>query len=144
MYLSGSPGNIRMAMKITIVTPIKVGIPLRVYLYHRIVGLDTGTGAALVAIETLLGLLTAGLAATAGIAFVFDEVSLYLPVTLCTLVVLGAMVLLIVPDRLAPFLRVYIPQYHLTHRVADFLARVEQGYRRVPLWAVLLLSLIHI
>ncbi len=60
-------------------TPVKAGIPLRVYLYKRFMGIGPATGSALVALELLLGFVVPALIAVFVLLLVMPEAGLTVP-----------------------------------------------------------------
>jgi len=60
-------------------TPVKVGIPLRVYLYKRFMGIGPATGSALVGLELLLGTLVPAVISILALVLLLPEGELALP-----------------------------------------------------------------
>ena len=109
------------------VTPVKVGIPLRIYLYSHVMGIPIATGTALVAVESLVGMLTPAFIAVAGIALVFPALGLTAPAVLILLLLTGLVLFLKVRvERLEPFLE-RLPLARFTARFTRFLERVQVG-----------------
>lgn len=114
------------------VTPIKVGIPLRIYLYNHFMQIPLATGFALITVEAVLGMALPALIALVGIATLFPSVEVIMPLVLIGL--LGASmtaILLIRPDRLR-FLLYHLPFQHRVVRIGRFIERVQIGLRSVP------------
>jgi uncharacterized protein (TIRG00374 family) len=115
------------------VTPVKIGIPLRVYLYHHLMQIPVSTGSALIAAEAVLGMTVPAVLAALGIATLFPAVNLIIPLVVVGLLAAGvAAILLTRPDRLRSFLDRFAGP-HRALRAAGFLERVQAGLRRLPL-----------
>ena len=124
------------------VTPVKAGIPLRVYLYNHFMHIPTATGTALVVLETFIGMLTPALIAIVGIASLFTDVGLVVPSALLVVLLAGtAIILYVKPKHIELFLRGF-PWSGFTQRVARFVERVQAGLRSVPAWALVSISLL--
>jgi uncharacterized protein (TIRG00374 family) len=125
------------SLSMNYVTPVKVGIPLRVYLYRRFMGVPVTTGTALIALETLVGIAVPTLAAVAGIASLFPFVGLLGPVVL--LFVVGsvfAVTMLFTPGRVKPF-ACRLPFQGVVQRIARFGRQVQVCLRNLPAWVLL-------
>lgn len=119
------------------VTPVKVGIPLRVYLYHHFIGMPPATGTALVTIETLVGMLTPAFLAVVGIALVFPSIGLMTPVILIAVLLLGLLAILKLPlSTLQPHLA-RLPGAGFSTRTLKFFDRVRLGLYSLPAIVVL-------
>ena len=80
--LAGTDGNRSVGQLYLVVTaslaanystPVKAGIPLRVYLYKRFMGIGPATGSALVALEALLGMLVPAIIALFALVLLLPE-----------------------------------------------------------------------
>jgi uncharacterized membrane protein YbhN (UPF0104 family) len=60
-------------------TPVKAGIPLRVYLYKRFMGMGAATGSALVGLEALLGMLVPAVISLFALMLILPEAGLAVP-----------------------------------------------------------------
>jgi uncharacterized protein (TIRG00374 family) len=119
------------------ITLVKAGIPLRVYLYNRFVGIPPAIGTVLVTVETLVGLLVPALVAIISIALLFPSVGLIPPVILVALILLLLFIMLRLPvNRLLSHLR-RLPFQRLTVRLARFAERVQSGLCQVSPMALL-------
>jgi uncharacterized protein (TIRG00374 family) len=63
-------------------TPVRIGVPLRAYLYHKLLDIPYTYGSAFLALETFLVLALPTIFALFGIATMFTDVSLLLPLLL--------------------------------------------------------------
>jgi uncharacterized protein (TIRG00374 family) len=126
-------------------TPIKAGIPLRIYLYKHFMDIPIATGTALIAVETMVGVLMPAFVAVAGIALIFPSIGLVIPMTLISL--LGVALIIVVQVRFEPM------QPHLTRfpflgfvvRLMRFVERVQGALRQLAitkLLAVVVLDLL--
>jgi uncharacterized membrane protein YbhN (UPF0104 family) len=122
------------SLSVNYVTPMKVGIPLRIYLYKQFMQMPLAVGTALVALETWLGMLIPAMIASVGIAVLFTEIGLVAPLTLLAALLagMGAM-LFIKPSLVGPLLR-RLPLQKLTFRLLRFSETVQSGFRSVRLW----------
>lgn len=124
------------------VTPIKVGIPLRVYLYNHLMQIPLSTGSALIAAEAVLGMAVPAVLATLGIATLFPAVNLVIPLVVVGILAAGmAVILLIKPDRLRSLLG-RVAGLRLALRAAGFLGNVQAGLRRLPLHSLVVVTLL--
>jgi uncharacterized membrane protein YbhN (UPF0104 family) len=86
--LAGTDGNRSVGQLYLVVTaslaanystPVKAGIPLRVYLYKRLMGIGLATGTALVGLEVLLGILVPAVIALFAMVLLLPEGGLAVP-----------------------------------------------------------------
>jgi uncharacterized membrane protein YbhN (UPF0104 family) len=125
------------SLSMNYVTPVKAGIPLRVYLYRHFMGIPTAIGTALIAIEMLVGIVTPALIAVAGIQSLFPFIGLLGPLLLLFVVGGGgAAVLFLNPERGRPLLR-WLPPLGIVRRIARFGAQVQSGIKSLPAWVLL-------
>lgn len=111
------------------ITPVKVGIPLRIYLYSHFMDIPVVTGTALVTVETLVGMFAPAFIAIAGIALLFPSLGLATPVVMIAFLLAGLLFALQVKiERLRPRLE-RLPFSHLTTRFTRFVERVQSGLR---------------
>jgi uncharacterized protein (TIRG00374 family) len=114
-------------------TPLKVGIPLRIYLYHHFMAVPIATGTALVAMEALIGMLVPAVVAAVGIAYLFPSVGWGTPVVLIALLASGLFLLLRVrAERLGPRVK-RLPLARLSTRLISFVERVQAAARCLSL-----------
>jgi len=108
-------------------TPVKVGIPLRIYLYHHFVQVPIGVGTALVAIETLIGMIVPAILAIIGIITLFPDIGLFVPVVLLVVLLSGAeLIILIKPERVEHMLSRFIST-RFARRITQFIGNVQMG-----------------
>jgi uncharacterized protein (TIRG00374 family) len=125
------------SLSVNYVTPVKVGIPLRVYLYRYFMGIPAATGTALITLEALLGIVVPALIAIAGVASLFPFIGFLRPVVL--LLIVGsvfAAVTLFPSRRIKPFVR-RLPLQRAVKRIASFGGQVQISLRNLPVWALL-------
>lgn len=119
------------------VTPVKVGIPLRIYLYSHFMDVPISIGTALVAVEALVGILTSACIAVIGIVLLFPTLGLTVPVTLIALLATGSLFLLLArTERLQPYLE-RLPFSRFTTWAIRFAERVQLSLRCLSPAAVL-------
>lgn len=122
------------SLSVNYVTPLKFGIPLRIYLYRQVMRVPLAVGTALVALETWLGMLIPALISGLGIALLFPEIGLAAPLTLIAALLVGmGVIVFIQPSRLNSLLE-RLPLQQLTMRLARFGETVQTGFRSLPLW----------
>jgi uncharacterized protein (TIRG00374 family) len=119
------------------VTPVKIGVPLRVYLYNHFIGIPTAVGTALVTVEALVGMLVPALIAIVGIVFLFPSVSPVAPIALIIFLLAGLLLISRAPvNRLKPYLQ-QLPCQRLTMRLVRFGEDIQSGLRHISHMAVL-------
>lgn len=111
------------------ITPVKMGIPLRIYLYNHFMAVPVATGVALITVETLVGMLVPAFIAVAGIALLFPSLGLATPIILIALLLIGLLFI-----RQAKVERIYphLEQLHFPHftlRLWRFIERTQVGLR---------------
>lgn len=117
------------SMSANYVTPVRAGIPLRIYLYSHFMGIPAATGTTLVAVETLVGMLVPAFIACAGIAVLFPALGLLPPLALIALLLAGLLLALYVPLARLQALAERAPLSRLTVRLVRFVGRVQKGLR---------------
>ena len=111
------------------VTPVKAGIPLRIYLYGHFMGIPAAAGAVLVSVEMLVGMLTPAFIAIAGAALLFPALGLAPPLLLVALLLAGLLFVLRAPlERLRPGVE-RLPCSPFTARLVRFAGQVQTGLR---------------
>lgn len=130
------------SLSVNYVTPIKFGIPVRIYLYKQVMQIPLVSGTALVALETWLGMLIPAVIASVGVAALFIEISLAAPLTLLTVLLVGMVAMLsIKPSLVSPLLE-RLPLQKFTFRLVRFTEMVQAGVRSVPLWRLSVVALL--
>jgi uncharacterized protein (TIRG00374 family) len=124
------------------VTPVKFGIPLRIYLYKQVMQIPFAVGTALVALETWLGMLIPAVIASVGIAALFIEIGLAAPLTLLAVLLVGMMAMLFIKPSLVSPLLERLPLQKFTFRLVRFSETVQTGFRSVPLWRLGVVALL--
>jgi uncharacterized membrane protein YbhN (UPF0104 family) len=119
-------------------TPVKAGVPLRVYLYKRFMGIGPTTGSALVALELLLGVLVPALISVFVLLLVMPEAGLTVPMLVAAGA--GAALAAIAFVRSASYDRaiVRLPLPGIARRVLAPDGDIVTAFRSVPLsslWA---------
>jgi uncharacterized protein (TIRG00374 family) len=151
---SGHPANLWMAFLVltaslsaNYMTPVKVGIPLRVYLYRRFMGVPVPIGTALITVEAVVGIVIPALIAAAGIALLFPSLGLVPPAILIAFLLVG---LLLVwhgrVGRLEPYMG-RLPLARFTTRLIRFLEHVQSGLQslsRPVIFGAVLLDLLMV
>ncbi|MDY7075596.1 MAG: lysylphosphatidylglycerol synthase transmembrane domain-containing protein [Chloroflexota bacterium] len=122
------------SLSVNYVTPIKFGIPLRVYLCKQFMQIPLAVGTALVALETWLGMLVTAAISCVGTALLFPEIGLAVPLTLLATLLVGMGVMLFIKPSLINPLLERLPLQKLTLRLVRFGETVQMGLRSVPLW----------
>ncbi len=130
------------SLSVNYVTPLKFGIPLRIYLYRQVMHVPLAIGTALVALETWLGILIPAIMSGIGIALLFPEIGLALPLALLTALLVGmGLALFIKPTQITPLLK-RLPLQQFTLRLVRFGETVQMGFRSAPLWGLGVVALL--
>ena len=129
------------------ISPLKIGIPLRIYLYKEYMLVPASTGTALVAIEAFFGTLIPALIAIFGSALIFPNIGLFIPTIAFLIVFGGAVVGLIMPfEQAADFFANPNRQNRFSRlaRLFSFFSRIQSGLKKVPPKALLAVILIDL
>jgi uncharacterized membrane protein YbhN (UPF0104 family) len=143
--LAGADGNRSVGQLYLIVTaslaanystPVKAGIPLRVYLYKRFIGIGLATGSALVGLEVLLGMLVPAVIALFALLLLLPQEGLAVPAVVATGAAVATAAIAFVRsgsyDRAIP--RLPLPQ--IARRVLAPDGDIVTAVRGVPLWSL--------
>ncbi len=121
------------------VSPVKIGIPLRLYLYRELIGIPYSDGVALVALETITGILAPALIAAIGVTTCYPTIRWWLPVLIFAGIIFGLGILLYVP--ISSMLN-WTPNGRggkLIKKLITFLEATRDGIRKTNFWVVILL-----
>lgn len=114
------------------ITPIKAGVPLRVYLYKQFLGIPVAIGTALIAVELLIGIVIPLVIAVVGVVSLFPFFGLVGPLILLIVVVGCAIAILYFsPERIRPLAQ-RLPFQRLVQRVMRFSEQVRNGLVNLP------------
>jgi uncharacterized protein (TIRG00374 family) len=114
------------------VTPIRVGIPLRIFLYKHFMGIPISTGTALITVEVMVGMLTPAFVAIAGIALIFPALGLKVPIILISALVVGLLfVLQVRVENFHPYFA-RVPFSNAVTQLIHFVKRVQGALRQLP------------
>ncbi len=114
------------------VSAIRAGIPLRVFLYHKLIRLPAALGTALVAVESFAGMITPALMAAVGIIYLFPEIGVTAPLGLIGLIGMVALCFyLMTPDYLLAIHQRWWHRRWVAHLI-HFLYRVRLGVSSLP------------
>lgn len=143
--LAGTDGNRSVGQLYLVVTaslaanystPVKAGIPLRVYLYKRFMGIGLATGSALVGLEVLLGMLVPAVIALFALMLLLPQGGLAVP----AVVAMGATVAIaaIAFVRSGSYDRAIsrLPLPGIARRVLAPDGDIVAAVRGVPLWSL--------
>lgn len=119
------------------VTPIKAGIPLRIYLYKHFMDIPIATGTALIAVETMVGISTPAFIAVAGIALIFPSMGLVIPMALISFLVVGLLIVLRVRVENLQLYLTPFPFLSFVARFMRFFERVQWALRQLPIAKIL-------
>jgi uncharacterized protein (TIRG00374 family) len=121
------------SLSVNYITPVKAGLPLRIYLYNHFIRIPVAIGTTLVAVETLVGMLVPAFIAIVGIVALFPSLGPATPVLLIVLLLAGLLFVLRMPlERMQPYLK-RLPLPQLTARLLHFIAGVQSGLRNLSL-----------
>lgn len=128
------------------VTPLKIGIPLRIYLYHHFMDVPTAIGTALVTVEALVGMLIPALLSIVGVVFIFPSVGLMTPAILIVVLLLGTVMMLKLPMLSQKFCRPQSKSWwsSITIRVINFFDHVRMSLRDLSIPIVLGVALLYL
>ncbi len=126
------------------VTPVKIGIPLRIYLYQHFMHIPTATGTALVTLETITGLLVPTLVAILGITTLFTNLKLTVPIILLSILSIGTGLIVYLPTHAIKTWMPRSPRSKITARTLHFIENVQMGFRSVSLMTTLKISLLFL
>lgn len=126
------------------ITPVKMGVPLRIYLYDHFMAVPVATGVALVAVETLVGMLVPAFIAVAGIALLFPSLGLTPPIIMIALLLIGLLLVQRVKiEHLYPLIRRWhLPRFIL--RLARFIERIQTGMRSLRSTTILSVAVLDV
>jgi uncharacterized membrane protein YbhN (UPF0104 family) len=117
-------------------TPVKAGIPLRIYLYKRFMGIGIATGSALVGLEVLLGMLVPAVIALFALVLLLPEGGPVVPAVVAAGAGLAIAALAFVRsgsyDRVIPRL----PLAGIARRAIAPDGDIVTAMRGVPLWSL--------
>jgi uncharacterized protein (TIRG00374 family) len=119
------------------VTPVRVGIPLRIYLYKHLMDVPMSTGTALITMEVIVGMLTPAFIAVAGIACIFPSLGLKVPLILISVLVAGLLfVLQVRVENLQPYIERF-PFLSFVTRLMRFVERIQGALRQLLITKIL-------
>lgn len=128
-------------------TPVKVGAPLRVFLYSYFVGIPVASGTALMTIELLVSLLVPIFLAVVGIVLIFPSLGVSTPIILLTLLLGGLVIAVRMPiGRLQIYLK-WLPFSTFVLRLLVFIQNVQHALLQTSpttIFGVVLLMLLMI
>jgi uncharacterized membrane protein YbhN (UPF0104 family) len=124
-------------------TPVKVGIPLRVYLYKRFLGIGLATGGALVGLETLLGTLVPAVISLFALLLFLPEAPFALPAVVAAGVGLAVAALTFVRSNSYRGAIARLPLPRIARRVLAPDGDIVAAVRGVPLWSLGLAAAIY-
>ena len=130
------------SLSVNYVTPIKFGIPIRIYLYKQVMQIPLVSGTALIALETWLGMLIPAVIASVGVAALFTKIGLAAPLTLLTVLLVGMLAMLFIKPSLVSPLLERLPLQKFTFRLVRFTEMVQAGVRSLPLWRLSVVALL--
>lgn len=119
-------------------TPVKAGIPVRVWLYKAVLDVPVAVSSASVALETALGLWIGTILAIVGVKYVFPEVMLGSGVwLLLALLIVFTGSLLLNPSLFSNVVLRYLPSRY-SDRLDQYMQRFWWCLKNVPLWTLLI------
>jgi uncharacterized protein (TIRG00374 family) len=125
------------------VTPVKVGIPLRIFLYKRFLAIPIAKGTTFVTVETFLGTLLPAVCSVFGIAVLFPSIGLQIPlIVLALLIMLAAGMMWIRPEWIAAIANQW-PWGRRLSRLSSFMCDFQQGVRTMSVSKLVLVALLQ-
>jgi len=126
------------------VTPVKVGIPLRIYLYNQIMNIPVNVGTALVAVEALAGILIPALIACIGILFIFPSLGVLAPIALAITLLAFLIIFLRMPTERVITIVENLPFSRLNIRILQFAGRVQFAIKFIPISTIIIVIILDI
>jgi uncharacterized protein (TIRG00374 family) len=131
-------------LSLNYVTPVKAGVPLRIYLYRQIMQVPFAVGIALAALEILLGMLVPAVLSIVGIVILYPGIGLGAPIAVLGSLAIGTVIVLFAqPSLVTPLLRL-MPLQRFTLRLVRFGERVQKGFREVSAWRLAAVALLFL
>ena len=125
------------------ITPVKVGIPVRLWLYRVVLGVPVSSGSASVVIETTLGLLIAGVLSLGGVWSVLGQRDAKTYLAMLSAVVVGAVLLLLFGRQVVHrSVKLLSPKYF--DRIVGWGERFIVSLRSVSMWALVGMILLYL
>jgi uncharacterized protein (TIRG00374 family) len=121
-------------------TPVKLGIPLRVYLYRNKFGIPVSGGTALMAIEVFLGLFLPVLIAFMGIAAIFTGIGLQEPLIMFAFLMVLLLFTVLIEPRKLHSLTSRLPFRAKTERLVKVVADFRRGIVSIHWSSLLVMS----
>jgi len=117
-------------------TPVKAGIPLRVYLYKRFMGMGLATGTALVGLEVLLGMLVPAVIALFALMLILPEGGPAVPAVVAAGAGVAMAAIAFVRSRSYDHVISRLPLPGVARRVLAPDGDIVAAVRGVPLWSL--------
>jgi uncharacterized membrane protein YbhN (UPF0104 family) len=117
-------------------TPVKAGIPLRVYLYKRFMGIGLPTGSALVGLEVLLGMLVPAVISIIVLALLLPEGDLAVPALVAAGAAVAVAAIAFVRSGSYDGAVARLPLPRIARRVLAPDGDIVAAVRAVPLWSL--------
>jgi uncharacterized membrane protein YbhN (UPF0104 family) len=143
--LAGVDGNLSLGRLYLVVTaslaanystPVKAGIPLRVYLYKRFMSISLGAGSALVGLEALLGMLVPAVIALFALMLLLPEGGLAAPAVVAAGAGLAIAAIAFVRSRSYDRVVARLPLPGIARRLLAPDGDIVAAVRGVPLWSL--------
>ena len=126
------------------VTPVKVGIPLRIYLYNQIMNVPVNVGTALISIEALAGMLIPAFIACIGIVFIFPAMGVWPAILLVAILLTCLFLFLLMPTDRVTIIAEKLPLSRFSVRILRFAGRVQIAIKLIPISTICLVILLDI
>jgi uncharacterized membrane protein YbhN (UPF0104 family) len=117
-------------------TPVKAGIPLRVYLYKRFMGIGLATGSALVGLEVLLGMLVPAVIALFALVLLLPQGGLAVPAVVAAGAAVAVAAIAFVRSSSYDRTISRLPLPRIARRVLAPDGDIVTAVRDVPLWSL--------
>jgi uncharacterized membrane protein YbhN (UPF0104 family) len=143
--LAGADGNLSLGRLYLVVTaslaanystPVKAGIPLRVYLYKRFMGIRFGAGSALVGLEALLGMLVPAVIALFALMLLLPEGGMAAPAVVAAGAGLAIAAIAFVRSKAYDRAISRLPLPEIARRLFAPDGDIVAAVRGVPLWSL--------
>lgn len=123
-------------------SPIKIGIPLRVYLYREILNIPLSVGVVTISVINVLGVILASCISIFGIRAIFSSFSYSMPLTLFVILSILVLTVIFMPvSKFGKFLS-FGPFKKKASKILTFAENVQIGLKRTSKVIVLLIVLL--
>ncbi len=126
------------------ITPVKAGIPVRLWLYKSMLGIPVSSGSASMVIETTLGLLIGVILSLGGTQSVLQQYDVRPYLTfLAVLAACTAILVFLRPQLLESFANKLLPSRY-ANRVTNWITQFLKSIKTVPAWTLGVMLILYL